>query len=189
MSRLLSIAALALAATLPTVVQAADFTFAGGSGTTATASFGSSGLAVNVQGPSHGGTLDVTYNSNGLGVSTGFLDATGIGNGESLTFTFSQAVNLLNLKLAEWDLADHATLTWGSNTLNLTGSGVISTQTLSLSGVTGTSFTLTGTSLLTTFKLNGVTATPAVPEPATYALMGLGLAGLAAARRLRKPQA
>ena len=192
MSRLKTFAAVVLAATLPAMAQAADFDLTGGSilgNTTATATFSSGGIGLNITANSGGGSLDVVRLDNGIGVKTGLLDAVGIGNGDFLTLTFSQAVNLSSLRVAEWDSPDRATLSWAGGSASLAGApldlNILGTDTLNLSNVVGTVFKLQGTSALTTFRLNGLTAVAAVPEPGTYALMGLGLVGIAAVRRRR----
>jgi len=186
MPTLKTLAAVLVAAALPAIAQAADFNLTGGSGSTAKVTTSSEGITLNVTGPSLGGGLDVTRSSAGLGVTTGLLDLGGIGDGESLTLSFSQLVNLSSLRLAEWDVADKATLTWAGGSATLIGDGIISTDTETLTGAVGTVFKLSGTGALTTFKLNGLSAVAAVPEASTYAMMALGLIGLGVVAQRRK---
>lgn len=186
MPRLKTIAAVLLAATLPAFAQAADFNLTGGSGSTAKVTVASGGITLDVTGPSLGTSLDVTRNTGGLGVTTGLLDVGGLGDKESLTLTFSQVVNLSNLKLAEWDTIDKATLTWAGGSATLAGDSILpGTGNEPLTNAVGSVFKLTGVGTLTTFRLNSLTAA-AVPEASTYALMGLGLVGIAAVRRRQK---
>ncbi len=184
MPRLKTFAAVLVAAALPALSQAADFNLTGGSGTTAKVTVASGGVTLNVTGPSLGSALDVTLSTGGLGVSTGLLDLPGIGDKESLTLTFSQQVNLSNLRLAEWDLLDKATLTWAGGSASLVGDAFIATTgNEPLTNAVASVFKLTGVGATTTFRLNSLTAVAAVPEASTYALMALGLLGIAAARR------
>lgn len=185
MPMLKTFAAVLAAAVMPALAQAADFNLTGGSGSTAKVTIASSGITLNVTGPSLGSGLDLTRSTAGVGVTTGLLDVGGIGDGESLTLTFSQMVNLSSLRLADWDLVDKATLTWTGGSANLVGDGLISTDTETLTGAVGTVFKLTGSGALTTFKLNGLTAVAAVPEASTYAMMALGLVGIGFVARRR----
>lgn len=187
MPMLKAFAAALIAATIPALSHAADFNLTGGSGSTAKVTLASGGITLNVTGPSLGSGLDVTTSSGGLGVSTGLFDLGGIGDGESLTLTFSQAVNLNSLRLADWDLVDKATLSWAGGSATLIGDGLISTDTETLTGAVGSVFKLTGSGALTTFKLNGLNAVAAVPEADSYAMMALGIAGIGLVARRRRP--
>lgn len=183
--------ALALATSTPTF----DFYLEGGSGVfdavSNSPSFSSGGIGLTVTAKkSSGAAAQVADRWDGLGVvSGGALEASEITSGESLTFTFNKSVSLTGLQLSQWEgLFDDATLTMGSKVIDLgkmSSSGLLVSE-FSFSNLTGTQFTIKGEGFLTSFRLAGVTVAAAVPEPGTWALMGLGLAGLVAVRARRR---
>lgn len=137
-----------------------------------------------------GQSLSVAIRADGLGAYGGGLDATEIdsllgGPVESLELTFNKAVSLNALSFSLWENGlDNAALSWGNQSINLgTGNdhGLL-VKTFDLSGLTvptGTVFKITSSGNLSAFRLAGIGATAApVPEPGTFALMGLGLAGV-----------
>jgi hypothetical protein len=156
---------------------------------TASATYTVSGVGLTIKAlvGSAQGLLDGS--TDGLGVnSRSFLGSGAISKGESLQFVFDQSVTLSSLVLAGWSKSlDHATLTAGSKSFSLadcdTGIGL---DTFKFSNLTGTTFTLTGVGLLTSFRLAGLNIGTAVPEPATWGLMSLGLMGIAGLRRARR---
>ena len=182
-------------ATVSTTNPTFDFYKSGGSlidGVSNSPSFvaGNIGLTVTAR-KSNGSAAQVADRWDGLGVvSGGFLEASEITAGESLVLTFNKAVNLTGLEFSMWEgLFDDATLSVGSKTIdlgNMNGSGLIVSQ-FSFNNLSGTQFIIKGEGLLTSFRLAGVSVTAAIPEPGTWALMALGLAGigLASARRRR----
>ncbi len=105
---------------------------------------------------------------------------TAVDGGESLRFDFNKAVNLTGFHL--WDMP------FGSNQLSING------RTFSTGGTgpfasLGAVTSLTFRSISDDFRVKSLTVTsavPAIPEPSTYALMLLGLVGVAAVASRKK---
>lgn len=103
-----------------------------------------------------------------------------VDGGEFLRFDFNKAVNLTGFHL--WDMP------FGSNQLSINGKTFSTGGTgpfASLGAVTS----LTFRSISDDFRVKSLTVTsavPAIPEPSTYALMLLGLAGVAAVASRKK---
>lgn len=173
-----------------------------------TPSFVAGNLGLTIRAFTANGTqVDVDRRWDGLGVvGSSLLDPGEINSGplaskgDYLTLTFNQQVKLDSLRFSWWengavlpligqlDSLDHATVKYGSTTVNLANNndnGLI-LKTFSLPNAVGTTFTLQATGNLSAFRLAGINATAAVPEPSTYALMGLGLVGIALTSRRRK---
>lgn len=201
------LAGLALVALTPLAAQAttATFDFYGNGPLLEQAStlpvFTNGALSLEVGAKAKGTSAQVVLSNTGLGVEGGaFANSIESNTGDALTLTFNQTVNLSAIQLSYWDkdgwltTGDRATLSWGSNTLTL-GTGSLQgtsgweSTSFSLSGVVGKTFTLTATGTGTQFRLAGLSATPAVPEPGTWATMGLGLLGVAALAQRRRRSA
>ncbi len=153
---------------------------------------GDGGVSLTVKALVNGAQGLVDLGFEGLGVtSAGGHNPGAVSKGETLQLVFSQSVDLRGLILSDWHGAlDHATLSWGDQSVSLGGGKGFLVKTFDLSNAVGTQFTLSGLGSLTGFRLAGLQlANPncgAVPEPGTWALMGLGLVGIGGLRKLRQ---
>jgi PEP-CTERM motif len=161
--------------------------------TASSLSFSEDGVGLTVKALVNGTPGLVDFGFEGLGVSSkSLLNLGPVTKGESLQLVFNQTVTLDKLILSEWTgLLDHATLSWGTQSVSLgSGHGIV-LKTFDLSNAVGTQFTLSGLGALTGFRLAGLqlaSTSGVVPEPGTWALMGLGLVGIAAVNQKRRRQ-
>lgn len=148
-----------------------------------------------------GKQLQVASDFTGLGATSGKLLESGDLNagslfggapGEYLTLTFNKAVNVSSVRLSGWSDgifgvgAESGTFTAGTKSFTLGSNndhGLLLT-TFATTGATGTVFKLQATGQ-SEFRLGGLNVTAAVPEPGSYALMALGLAGIGLLARRR----
>lgn len=171
---------------------------------TSSLKFTSNGIGLTITAVSPASDAKVAYRWDGIGVSTGFLEAGELNSwalhtpGDALLLSFNQAVSLNSIAFSLWEgnsfgALDKATITTGGQTYALSASlndGGFLVDTFGLTGVipAGQFFVLQAQGDLSSFRLAGLNVTAAVPEAGTMAMFSLGLAGvaLAAARRRRQ---
>jgi hypothetical protein len=164
-----------------------------------------SGLGVHSTGTQEGTTLSGVVNQDGSAVtfaSTGVLTING--SGQATVVPLSGIIEVLSVNFARgWDnvtfsfsgdpgtfnlvVNGGAAFTAGGNCSICTiGSGQ-NKFTLSGSGITSLAFTFDpGVSTARQFRVDGVSNVPAVPEPATWAMMLLGFGFVGGAMRATK---
>jgi len=137
------------------------------------------------------GGLTITLSSTG-GILEHFLDTFGVGTeagafdgelsfGETLTFSFSQAVSLTSFQASYWDGQNHS-YTIGGTTYNESGDGVKLSQTAdTFTSITFNQVSGNGGFSDLTFDFT-VAATP-TPEPSSLVLMCIGAALLSRSRK------
>lgn len=164
---------------------------AGGLIETATSVGGATQIAGAVKGVSYGGTISVTNLKIDMVNKNIYADFVGAGKNSAgatvnvnatnvLAWSFTDIAGPTSLTTAgtfDTTLSGLALTTTGFNHLK-NGLGLYSIGLIALQGASTDFGTLTST-------LTFANATPAIPEPSTYALMGLGLVGIGFAARRR----
>lgn len=174
-------------------------------------------LSNSVSSTSLGVTLTLTAVSNnsgakvarrwdGVGVNSGFLDTGDLNStalsSDTLLLTFSEAVALNSISFSSFSNgifgvgADKVSITTGGKTYALTSNDGKSPLTTfdalyNIAGLRGQSFLIQATGISSSFRLANISVSPlapAIPEPGTAAMLGLGLAGVAVAARRRARQ-
>ena len=137
------------------------------------------------------GGLTITASSTG-GILEHYLNAFGVGSeatqndgelsaGETLTFSFDQAVSLISFGALYWDFQNHS-YTIGGTTYNESGNGVKLSQTAdTFTSITFNQVSGNGGFSNLTFDFT-VAATP-TPEPSSLVLMCIGAALLSSSRK------
>lgn len=167
-------------------------------------SFGS-GLGVHSTGTQQGTTLNAIVNNDGSAVTFGSNDGLSVtGGGEATIYPLSDLIESLDVNFARgwnyitftfagdpgtFDLVVNgsAAFTAGGNCLICTIGNGQNRFTLSGSGITGLAFSFNpGVGAARQFRVEGVSNAPAVPEPATWAMMLLGFFSVGAALRTAK---
>jgi MYXO-CTERM domain-containing protein len=154
------------------------------------------GVGLSIQAVSSGSSPKVQVRWDGIGMSSSALEAgelnSGLfGTGDALLLTFSQDVQIHSLTLSGWDTVlgaaiDKASLTSKGVTHALSGAVtpfLSPLSTFALGQLPASRFYVLGAEGgLSSFRLAGLQVV-AVPEASSWAMLALGLGGIALARR------
>lgn len=174
--------------------------------TSSSLTFTSNGIGLTITPVSPSSSAEVAYRWDGIGVTTGLLDAGELNSsllhtpGDALLLSFSQAVTLNSVAFSQWENGlfgvplDKVTITTGGQTYALSNAlndGGLLVDTFSTGSLipAGQFFVIQAQGDVSAFRLAGLNVTAAVPEAGTsamFALGALGLAVVAARRRARQ---
>lgn len=155
-------------------------------------------LSLAISASSNGTPAKIAYSQNGLGVTTGGLDASDINStafgSDTLVLTFNKAVSISTLTFSGWDnglfsTIDQATVSVDGQSQTMALGNNLNSGAFYFDNLIGSTFTLHATGLMSSFRLASVclqpVITPSIPEPSSYALTLLGLIAVTAARYSR----
>ena len=126
-------------------------------------------------------TAGFGINATPSGDNTTEFDTASTAGAESMTFSFNMAVTLNTIDLNSFSAGDTGFFTYSGGTIPIATDPFPFIQTITIAANEQVTFGVTSGS----FALQSITVT-AVPEPSTYAMIGLGAALLVGMQRFRR---